>query len=297
MPFTADAPPSQIENLPKAAQAIWISAFNSAFRAIEGTEAEKEAAAFKVAWAAVGKKFMQTADGKWVEKSVGAKKRAFIAGERIVVEMNDGLDGDYSSLSYKPIDAGLGVFMNEGSAEDGTREAVALYFLVSSGWTVARAVKWARDWASGSGEVVKRVGIEVEERSPHFAPIHRGRLAKAVANPELAAKHIAFAEVLVPWEVDTQGDILTPEDIENAAYRYMENPIVGIMHAEWGDVGTVVENFITREGDPDFQTPGSWVMGVKFTDKAWQKILNNELTGLSIGGFAEQEEILTSGVR
>lgn len=286
MPYTPDAPPEAIKALPKAAQAIWIAAFNSAFRAIEGDEMQKESGAARVAWAAVGKKYTRTNEGKWVEK------RSFVAGDRIIVEMNDGLDA-YTSLSFKPIDAGLGVYQNEGSASDGRREAAALYFLMSSGWDVGRAVTWARRWGGQNGQVLKRVGYVREPGYPdHFAPIHQGRLAKAAADPELASKHIGFAEVMVPWTMDTQGSISTPEDVEAAAYRFMENPLVGIMHAEWGDVGTVVENFITREGDPDFEIPGTWVQGIRFNDMAWQKVLNRELTGLSIGGIGEKEPIL-----
>ena len=385
MPYAPGSHPDVIKDLPAHAQTIWIAAFNSAYRAFEGSESEKEAAAFRVAWAAVRKKYKQDEDGTWHEKvakqphtyhtdkmrrcidhlldkgfgegsahaicytalgpgankagqvddlgpeheafgpehvacmryfmadgfskdeahrichmaaneeSLSLDKRAFFAGDRIVVEMNQGLDG-YTALSYKAIDAELGIYVNEGSAPDGVREAAALYFLTSSGWDVARAVTWARGWASENNQVVKRVGIESDDESddpiypPGFAPFHRGHLRKSVADPALASKQIAFAVVMTPWTVDTQGHIVTDEDVEEAAYRYAKNPVVGIMHEEWGDIGYPVESFLSRDGDPDFPITGTWVMGIKFSDMPWQKILNQEFMGLSIGGIIEEEE-------
>lgn len=296
MPYSPDTPPEFIRKLPKGAQDIWISAFNSAYRAYDGSEAEKEEIAVRVAWAAVKKEYRQDESGKWVTKQTASKaadllasarKRTFEVGDRIVIELNRGLDG-YSALSYIEIEPAMGVYANVGTGEDGEREAAALYFLQSMGWDVLRAEHWARQWAFENGQKLKRIGIEV--RGQHFAPFHQPLLKKSVADPALAQKRIAFAEVLVPYEVDTQGDIMTPEEIEAACYKFMQNPRIGIMHAKWGNIGIPVENFIAREGDRDFKA-GSWVMGIQFTPPAWQHVLNDELTGLSIGGDWKEEPI------
>lgn len=65
MPYTKDKPPDKIKALPKKAQGIWISAFNSAHKQYEGDE-EK---ASVTAWAAVKKKYEQVKDGKWRAKA------------------------------------------------------------------------------------------------------------------------------------------------------------------------------------------------------------------------------------
>jgi cation transport regulator len=290
MPYTESDPPEAIKALPKDAQRIWVSAFNSAFRALEGSSKDREQRAHRIAWSAVKQKFQQNENGKWAEKR--SAKRSFVAGDRIVVEMNEGLDG-YSSLTHRAVDAGLGVYQNEGTdPETGAREAAALYFLQSSGWDVARAVTWARQWASVRNQSVKRVGIESDdddgEDETLFVPFHEGRLRKSVEDPLHARKRIAFCVVYSPWEVDIHGDMATPDEIEKAAYGFMRKmargeAAIGIQHQKWGGIGHVAETFIARSGDSDFNE-GEWVVGVEFTEGAWQKVLNGELTGLSMGG-------------
>ena len=61
IPYTTEKPPDRIKDLPKEAQEIWNSAFNSSL------EKSGETIANKIAWAAVGKKFNQDRAGKWVK--------------------------------------------------------------------------------------------------------------------------------------------------------------------------------------------------------------------------------------
>lgn len=65
MPYEtkADLPKNIAENLPSHAQDIFKDAFNNAL-----TQYGTEEQAFKVAWAAVKKKYEKNSDGKWVEK-------------------------------------------------------------------------------------------------------------------------------------------------------------------------------------------------------------------------------------
>lgn len=53
------------EKLPEHAQTIFRKAFNSAYEEYSGDEA----IAFRVAWAAVKKKYEKNEDGIWVEKT------------------------------------------------------------------------------------------------------------------------------------------------------------------------------------------------------------------------------------
>lgn len=62
MPYTTTNPPSRISKLPKAAQSIWIAAYNSAY-----AQYKNEESANKVAWAAVKRKYKKVGD-KWVKK-------------------------------------------------------------------------------------------------------------------------------------------------------------------------------------------------------------------------------------
>jgi septin family protein len=101
------------------------------------------------------------------------------------------------------------------------------------------------------------------------------------------AKHIVYGEVYVPYEKDTDGNWMTPEEIEKMAHSFLENlrlTQIDKQHDQEPDEGVVVESFIARPGDPDF-TPGAWVLGTKvLKDDTWEQIMKGEITGYSIEG-------------
>jgi cation transport regulator len=67
MPYLSvdDLPPPVRNNLPRHAQKIFKDAFNSAYAKHHG---EDEVTSFKIAWAAVKKKY-EKRGGKWVKKA------------------------------------------------------------------------------------------------------------------------------------------------------------------------------------------------------------------------------------
>jgi cation transport regulator len=74
MPYknVSDLPESVRDNLPKHAQEIYVSAYNSAWDQYDEPEerrgdASREETAHRIAWAAVKKKYEKEGD-KWVEK-------------------------------------------------------------------------------------------------------------------------------------------------------------------------------------------------------------------------------------
>ena len=83
MPYTIDSPPDVIKGLPKPAQMIFIGAFNAIFDKV----GQDEAKAFKIAWAAVGKKFKKDATGKWVA----------------LVQQSIKLDEDWDEILIEPV--------------------------------------------------------------------------------------------------------------------------------------------------------------------------------------------------
>lgn len=106
-------------------------------------------------------------------------------------------------------------------------------------------------------------------------------------------KQIVWGEVYVPYEEDSQGDWMTPEEIEAMAYGFMANlrlHKIDTNHDEEQNGCYVVESFIARPGDPDFQE-GAWVVATKITnDDIWDMIINGEITGYSIMGLGERVE-------
>lgn len=107
-------------------------------------------------------------------------------------------------------------------------------------------------------------------------------------------KRIVYGEVLAPGVVDAQGDIVSPEEIERAAYRFLaEGGGVAEMHGAPG-AGDVVESFIARDGDPHF-TPGAWVLGVRLAPEVWERVRRGELTGFSMGGRGVRVPVAAEG--
>ena len=123
--------------------------------------------------------------------------------------------------------------------------------------------------------------------------------SKSVVVPILSkrdAQQIVTGVVLVPNKVDAQGDIISPEAIERAAFdfaqRYGKDSKIGYMHREFGRDLRMIESYIApADMNLDgYKVPkGSWVMSVKVIDKdVWSKVQRNEIRGFSIGGVAQR---------
>ena len=98
-------------------------------------------------------------------------------------------------------------------------------------------------------------------------------------------QHYVTGVVYEPDTDDTQGDYMTAEEIQKAAYWYMENgQNVDIQHSFQPFSGaTTVESWVTKSdqkiGDQDIQK-GTWMMTMKITDP----VKKGDITGFSMGG-------------
>lgn len=100
--------------------------------------------------------------------------------------------------------------------------------------------------------------------------------------------------------IDRQGDYISAEDLEEAAYRYVLNSrIGGDMHKRAGEaphhVSDLVESFvitpekIAKMGLPP-STPVGWWVGFKVHDEdTWQMVKKGGRTGFSIHGRGKRE--------
>ena len=116
------------------------------------------------------------------------------------------------------------------------------------------------------------------------------------------AKQIVYGVVLVPDQVDSQGDVISKTEIEKAAHDFMERSRQhDVQHSEitLGQGGKAiaapVESYIAPA---DFEIAGqkvlkgSWVMATHVTDpETWQKVVKHELDGYSIGGIGDRTPI------
>ncbi len=118
-------------------------------------------------------------------------------------------------------------------------------------------------------------------------------------------QQIATAPVLVPGEPDSDGEILTPEKIQEVALGWMEKyRNIDIQHS-LVNVAIPVESYILpmamtaqMEGKATLIPAGTWMMSVKIPDPViWSKVKSGELAGFSIMGVSRNtlNEILASG--
>jgi hypothetical protein len=121
------------------------------------------------------------------------------------------------------------------------------------------------------------------------------RIAKADA-----AKQIIYGVVLEPFTPDLQGDILTPDDIEDAAHGFLgTSRIIGSEHGAPIEAYPV-ESFIAPQelvfDGPEGRsvvTKGSWVLGVKVNNPdEWAKVCQNDYNAFSVGGYGVREDIV-----
>ena len=117
-------------------------------------------------------------------------------------------------------------------------------------------------------------------------------------------KHLAFgwANVAVRDDgeqiQDLQGDIVDPEVLEDAAYRFVLMYREGGEMHERGDCAVLVESVMfTKEkmfamGIPEGTVPEGWWIGFLVTDEdVWQKVKSGEYPMFSIEGEALRRNI------
>lgn len=97
---------------------------------------------------------------------------------------------------------------------------------------------------------------------------------------------------------DSQGDIIEPDVLESAAYKFVKlYREAGEMH-ERGGCGVLVESiFFTKEkmavmGIPEGTLPVGWWIGFEVTDDdTWEGVKKGKFTMFSIEGEAIREEV------
>lgn len=129
--------------------------------------------------------------------------------------------------------------------------------------------------------------------------------------PELAKRSIAKAVnvdteqryvlgiMLVPEEIDLQGDIYSAEEVEKAAHNYLRFfRNTGLQHQQLANhLVSVVESYIARA---DYEIngvaikAGTWLMAViVHDDEVWEMVKSGAFTGFSIGGTAIKTDPVT----
>lgn len=98
---------------------------------------------------------------------------------------------------------------------------------------------------------------------------------------------------------DGHQDFASAHEVEQAAWNYMvKSRNVGLWHENGTDgAGEVVESYIYRgpdwtirasDGSEQVVKAGDWLMGVRWSDDAWDQIQKGEIGGVSMQGKASR---------
>ena len=94
---------------------------------------------------------------------------------------------------------------------------------------------------------------------------------------------------------DWQGDMIDPEDLEEAAYQFVKLYREGGEMHERGGVATMIESVVFTEekmqamGIPSGTLPVGWWIGFQVTDPdVWEKVKDGTYSMFSIEGTAER---------
>jgi len=137
-----------------------------------------------------------------------------------------------------------------------------------------------------------------EGGKPQKINVQSGKITKEYHAAILKAdeeQRLVYGVVLEPDTVDSQGDIISADEIEKAAHRFLvKSRIVGDRHSKKAKA-EVVESYIAPM---DFEwggqkvKKGSWILGVHISDdRLWNAVKKGEYTGFSVGGFGIREEV------
>ncbi len=105
-------------------------------------------------------------------------------------------------------------------------------------------------------------------------------------------RRLVYGEVYAPWQIDTDGETMTPEAIEGMAHRFLaagRTNKIDIQHDGKESGALVVESFIARKDDPDDFVLGSWVLGVVIPKEHWGAVKSGEINGFSFAGPVAKE--------
>jgi len=138
--------------------------------------------------------------------------------------------------------------------------------------------------------------------------IWKGTFTEVDPDKQLAFGWASVVEMNGMPVIDRQGDVITPDDMEDAAYAYvLKSRKGGNMHARAADggphqVSQMVESFVVTDekvekmGLPE-DTPRGWWVGFQIHDPdTWAMIRSGERTGFSIHGHGRRTEVPVDSV-
>lgn len=118
---------------------------------------------------------------------------------------------------------------------------------------------------------------------------------KILVNKDDDEERLVYGVVYEPEVPDAHNDIMSANDIEKSAHKFLADyRNIDKQHDFQGGYGEVVESYVAPQ---DFTVggetiaKGSWVLVTKADEETWDSIKKGEITGYSMAGTAEVEEV------
>ncbi len=310
MPYTSITQlPDYVRRLPEKQQRRWLAVFNSVYDSMKekGYDAEEcEQRAFAAANGVVLKKstsvidrildtvfgidespllpihkdrFYQLNDLKTVDDS-----RAYITTDdgKCKFQIADMIDGELRAVPSAIFRAAQTIYKNQ---------ITELYPIVSKYYT----------------EIAKVCGEATPPWEARFVPftvkpkVSVDKDSKMQFDHNVVAKGykrgLVYGIVYEPYTLDAHDHFTTPDEIEQAAHRFLPHAMMNKNHADDVQGVEVVESYIAPvdfELNGEMVRKGSWVMVVKVHDEELKReIESGEITGFSLEGTAVLVDIAT----
>lgn len=142
--------------------------------------------------------------------------------------------------------------------------------------------------------LLKTSMAHIAKREPESEPDPQPRKQYSRIIKSDSPERIVYGIVAEPDVDDSEGDHQTAEDIEKAAYYFMEKAqkitvTTDENHDDDDFTANLLENYIARTDmilEGEIIRKGSWVQALRLDEDTWEKVESGELTGFSMAGTA-----------
>jgi hypothetical protein len=108
-------------------------------------------------------------------------------------------------------------------------------------------------------------------------------------------ERLVTGQVYAPDTIDAHGHYMTAQELKRVAHEFLSDGLItsiDIQHDNETVDAVIVESFIARKGDPDFEE-GSWVATTKINDfNVWNAVKDGVLNGYSFEILTYRKDVL-----
>jgi hypothetical protein len=108
-------------------------------------------------------------------------------------------------------------------------------------------------------------------------------------------ERLVTGQVYAPDSLDSHGHFMTAAELKKVAHNFLADGLLTSIDVQHDNIpvdAVIVESFIARKGDPDFEE-GAWVATTKINDPAvWSMVKNGQINGYSFEILTYREDLV-----